>query len=868
MRKAFTTFVILILLVIPTFAAEPAEFGLSLMHPGTFDGWNHGPKPITGWEAREGAFYGSADGVELLSGFSFDRSEIRLKWTVLGKKSKLQVLMPEVPTGKGLTLTLCEAKGCGQLTDGDTVLNPGLSSPSKRIVVSSHTLVLRRADGKITVKIDGKELYSLPMDTKRRFGLALFVEAGAAVIADIRASEPIDQTLFNGKDLTGWNADKNGKGEWVAKNGELVLKPGRAHWIRSIKDYENFTIAFDYKIKKGGNSGLAIRTPKLGWPSNDGMEMQIIDRKKSRGIEKDSLMSAYCNVPPFCRVDEPFTEDWNHIVLKTDGWMLSAWVNGQLVQQYNTKFHPELRYHQLRGWLGFQDHGRWVHYRNIKLREAPDGTGLKAWYAHPETNGAALLIDRLMNSEFLAFDHQIRSGVVSKHVDAPVVEVEEIPQEAEETDPSKAEEKAPESPQEDPAAPQETPAVQEQKAQEAPVPPKPPKEKAPLPPQEDLILADLTGPGVVTRIAIPKETEGTLAFYFDGEKKPRITCKPKDLRKVLPKINHTGSPLVAILCYEKSLKIVARGYLGIDSHIEYVTMPKEHPVDSFVSTAQEETGIPRGWRAPPEFRSSRIRKGTYHDYDPAKTVRTPQQTVYAGKSLPMIHFDGSGTVKYLMLVGDQKVLQSDDLWIEVTVDRRSKPSISMPARFWLPAFVKQGGIYNFVFRSEFGYASHIGIPFGDGITVSLRNRGKRKVMNVGLQASVVADETDPHGQPVGPMRLHAQYIPAGQDTDVFFKQQGKGRLIGVVLDAPEGATPGIAQLEIDSQPVPGWAAPDMSGLLGSPRTDFADMTSGNRDGIAWRYFLLAPLDFQKSIRLQSTTKDLPGRVILYYLDEK
>lgn len=819
MKKISLTFVVFAFLLAPV-AAEPVDFGLSLMHPLSFDGWNHGPKPINGWTIQGGGFCGTAGGVELLSGFSFDCCEIRLKWTILDNGSKLQVRMPEVPTGKGLTLTLCEGEGCGRLTDGDNVLSPGVSFHPVRNEVLPNTLILRRADGKISVKVNDRTLYTLSLDTTRRFGLALAVETGKVVVSDIRGEEPLDQSLSNGKDLTGWREDRPNK--WVVKNGDLVLKPGQAGWIRTIKDYENFTISFDYKIKKGGNSGLAIRTPRIGWPSNDGMEMQIIDRRNPTSIEKDSLMSCYCNVPPFCRADKPNTEAWNHVVIKTDGWMVSAWVDGHLVQQFNTRFHPELRYRQLRGWLGFQDHGRWVRFRNIKLREAPNGEGLKAWYAHPESNGAALLVDRLMNSEFLAIDHQLRSGVVSTHIDSD---------------------------------------AQEENLQEEDI-------ETTVPSQDDLILADLKGPGVLTRIVLPKETEGELAFYFDGEQKPRITCKPSELHKKLPKINHTGSPLTAMLCYEKALKIVAQGCPQIDSRIEYVTMPKEHPVRSFVSTSQEETGIPRGWRVPTVFRSSRIKKGTYHAHDPAKTVRTPEKIIYAGKSKPFIHFDGAGTVKYIMLLGDRSLLQSDDLWIEVTVDRESKPAISAPARFWLPAFVKQNGFYNFVFRDFYGRASHLGIPFGDGITISLVNRGKRKIRGVGLEASVVADATNPHGQPVGPMRLRAQYIPAGQESDVLLEKQGKGRFVGIVVDAPEGATPGISQLEVDSKSVAGWASPDLSSLLGSKETSFADMTSGNRDGMAWRYFLLAPVDFQKSIQVQSTTNVLPSRLILYYLDGK
>ena len=840
MRILLAFAVVLILLFTPVFG-EP--FGVSLMHPGSLDGWNYGPKPITGWSVDKKTFVGTAGGVELLSGFSADCCEIRFQWTV-ADQGKLLVRMPEVPYGKGLTLTLCEGEGCGQFFDNERELSPGVklgveekqailkteakenkdSEPSLKTGTESalntetnadqfnespnlqeiklHTAVIHRTEGKIAVEVDGQLLYSLTLDTSRRFGLALVVTEGRATVTDVRGAEPFGNLIFNGKDLTGWRVET--LGSWVAENGELVLKPGKYQWIRSVRDYENFTISFEYKLKKEGNSGIAIRTPRIGWPSVDGIELQLIDQLDPNQVDKGSLLSCYGNVPPICRGDTPGDEAWKQVIIKTDGWMISAWLNGHLVQQFNTHFHPELRYRSLRGWVGFQDHSDWIRFRNIRLREAPDGESLQEWYAHPDPNGTTLLVDRLMNSEILATDHHVRAAAVTTNVDA--------------TSPG------------------------------------------------EYVLADLQGPGVVTRLAITKETDGWLSFYFDGESKPRINCKPSDLGTILPKINHTDSPLVTILCYEKSLKIVVHESHRVDSRIEYVTMPEDHPITSFVS--HNETGIPRGWLAPPEFHSYRISWGTFHAYDPGRTIRTPEKKLNPGAIEPIVHVDGAGTVKYLKLLGDRTVLQSDDLWIEVCVDRESEPAIAAPARFWLPGLVKQSGFHNFLFRDFYGLASHLGIPFGDGVTIALVNRGKKPIEQVGLEISVVNAQTHRYGLPVGPMRLRGEYLPAGESSDVIFERNGKGRLVGIVVDAPQGVTPGITQLEVDSQRVAGWVSPNLVRLLGSDSTNFAGMTSGNRDGMAWRYLLLAPVDFEKSIKMQSTTKTLPGRLVLFYASSK
>lgn len=44
-----------------------------------------------------------------------------------------------------------------------------------------------------------------------------------------------------------------------------------------------------------------------------------------------------------------------------------------------------------------------------------------------------------------------------------------------------------------------------------------------------LVLADLEGPGIIYRIHTPTPTEELLEFYFDGEQKPRIQVKYRDL---------------------------------------------------------------------------------------------------------------------------------------------------------------------------------------------------------------------------------------------------------------------------------------------------------------------------------------------------
>jgi hypothetical protein len=88
-------------------------------------------------------------------------------------------------------------------------------------------------------------------------------------------------------------------------------------------------------------------------------------------------MSVYKYLPPLERPD--VSEAWNHVVIKCDGPMVTAWVNGQISQHANLAGHPQLAKKPLSGWVGFQNHGSTIRIKNVQLLEAPEGAGLAAW---------------------------------------------------------------------------------------------------------------------------------------------------------------------------------------------------------------------------------------------------------------------------------------------------------------------------------------------------------------------------------------------------------------------------------------------------------------------------------------------------------
>jgi len=106
---------------------------------------------------------------------------------------------------------------------------------------------------------------------------------------------------------------------------------------------------------------------------------------------------------------------------------------------------------------------------------------------------------------------------------------------------------------------------------------------------DGLVLADLAGPGAITRIHTPTPTEDVVEFYFDGEEAPRLRLKVVEL------FDGTRPPFVAPLAgwggggyfsyvpltYRKSCKILLRAAAFQFYDINYAVFPDGTDVPTY-----------------------------------------------------------------------------------------------------------------------------------------------------------------------------------------------------------------------------------------------------------------------------------------------
>ncbi len=398
---------LVVLLMGTTIAAEPES--VKLLRPDSLAGWDQDNARTAPWTIRDGRLTASAESGILASQLHFADFTLHLRWST-PQGSAWKVQLPERGSKSTLELILREGAGCGQIRQGKSLLAPGADVAALRD--APHTATIRIAHGELSVEVDRRVLSKIALPRVASRGLQLAVEGKQAWLEDLRLEEPKGEALFNGKDLDAWTCPGNSKA-WVVENGELVLHPGGGNYLRTKKQYGNFTLSLQYKMQKRGNSGIGIRTPPAGWPSGDGMEVQMEDTPYSKPIDKHATMAIYGNVPPLARTDR--SEQWNRVVLKADGRMISAWMNGELVQHCNTADHPELKHRNLSGWIGLQDHGAALQVRDLFLLEGPPEPSPETRPLPQTLRGSAAVLDRLMNTDRILSPDGIRSGSTTAH---------------------------------------------------------------------------------------------------------------------------------------------------------------------------------------------------------------------------------------------------------------------------------------------------------------------------------------------------------------------------------------------------------------------------------------------------------------------
>jgi hypothetical protein len=190
--------------------------------------------------------------------------------------------------------------------------------------------------------------------------------------------------LFDGKDLNAWQKPPADK--WKVEDGIMTYQKGCGNiWTKD--KFGDFIIDLEVKVQKDTNSGVFLRSAKgeQNWLQGS-FEIQVLGSFGDRKPSKHDMGALYDCLAPSVAAEKPLGE-WNHMVITAKGNSIKVELNGKLITDANLDLWTEAKknpdgsvnkfttaYKDMAkvGYLGLQDHGAPVWYRNIKIKPLSD----------------------------------------------------------------------------------------------------------------------------------------------------------------------------------------------------------------------------------------------------------------------------------------------------------------------------------------------------------------------------------------------------------------------------------------------------------------------------------------------------------------
>jgi hypothetical protein len=221
------------------------------------------------------------------------------------------------------------------------------------------------------------------------------------VVLNTLTAEEVEQgfiLMFDGETSNGWRAygkDAFPASGWVIEDGVLQVQGegtgeagGEGGDIIFDRKFKDFHLKLEWKVSSGGNSGIFYLAQELEgepiWKSAP--EMQILCNERhidaQLGVDGNRKAGSLYDLIPAKPQNANPTGEWNEVEVMVYRGTVVHRMNGEVVLEYHigtpdwdrmiadSKFaeFPEFgKYRE--GYIGLQDHGDDVWFRNIRIRE-------------------------------------------------------------------------------------------------------------------------------------------------------------------------------------------------------------------------------------------------------------------------------------------------------------------------------------------------------------------------------------------------------------------------------------------------------------------------------------------------------------------
>lgn len=195
---------------------------------------------------------------------------------------------------------------------------------------------------------------------------------------------PRVKNLLGSQDLSGWQRVGGDAGNWHLEDGILYTegkgeqwnKGTGGGWLSTTERYDNFKLELEYRLPRGGNSGIFIRAPHEGDPAFEGIEIQLLDdtADQYQGLEPWQYTGSIYDIQEPSQKAAKGPGEWQKMTIVAEGPAIKVTLNGKRVIDTNlanymdrASEHPGLK--RRKGYIGLQNHNTKTEFRNITIME-------------------------------------------------------------------------------------------------------------------------------------------------------------------------------------------------------------------------------------------------------------------------------------------------------------------------------------------------------------------------------------------------------------------------------------------------------------------------------------------------------------------
>jgi len=314
-----------------------------------------------------------------------------------------------------------------------------------------------------------------------------------------------------------------------------------------------------------------------------------------------------------------------------------------------------------------------------------------------------------------------------------------------------------------------------------------------------LVLADLEGPGLITRFHTPTPTDDIVEFYFDGEAAPRLSLKVHEMfdgrhSPFLAPLVWTGaggSVSYAPLAFRKSCKVLVKAESFQFIQINHVKLPAETAIETFQPDASDaflarmkEIGRLFG-RTGSDISDKIAPPGAKIE------VGAVQAPLAPGQPLILFASNKPGRLVGLRLGPAAAFTGSErDIILRMFWDGEEKPAVEAPVGdFFGFSFGRPSMRSLFLGSADDTCYVYLPMPYDKSARVELVSE-RASGAPVAVRAEVLHAAA---GRAGSEGRFYARWRrenpPKEGESYTYLKTTGQGRVVGVVLQA-QGPVPG------------------------------------------------------------------------------